>query len=141
MKDLEYAPEVDPAITKACDLFLAQVMALMTVDGLVVVLLESGQAVSRVVFFWEALDNADGPGEPSGHAGIHSTQEKSPPTCITLKGSGGVMGAVLICGIPFGSLGPVEPYLVQKPAEHLAALLENILLQRRLERSAQERRA
>ena len=45
------------------DLFLAQAqMALMTVDGLVVVLLESGQAVSRVVFFWEALDNADGPG-------------------------------------------------------------------------------
>lgn len=73
MKDLQFAPEVDPAITKACDSFLAQVGALVSVDGLVVVLLE--QAVGRLVFVWEGLNRVRDSAEPSGRAGPHVTHK------------------------------------------------------------------
>ncbi len=46
---------------------------------------------------------------------------------------------MLIRGVPFDSLGSVEPYILQKPATQLTALLENILLQHRLERNTKER--
>lgn len=136
MKDFEWTPEVDPAINQACGAFLAQLGALMAVDGVAVVLLEQDQSASRVVFSWEALDKTSPPTEPSG---LYATPKATPPACITLKGSGGTVGAVLIRGTPFGGLGSVAADLVQKPAQHLAVLLENILLQHRLERSAQER--
>ena len=48
---------------------------------------------------------------------------------------------MLIRGTPFGNLGPLAVNLVQKLAQHLAVLLENILLQHRLERTAKERAA
>ena len=136
MKDLDFTLDIDPAVTKACESFLAQLRAWMSVDGVVVLLLE--QAVSRVVFSWEASGKAGGPEPASGLLGLDATQKENPPMCITLKGSNGVMGAVLIRGAPFGSLGPMDPYPIQKPVAHLAALLENILLQHRLERNAKE---
>ena len=136
MKDLQFAPEVDPAITKACDSFLAQVRALVSVDGLVVVLLE--QAVGRLVFVWEGSDKVRDAAKTSGPVGPHVTHKESPPACITLKGSDGVVGAVLIRGTPLGNSGSIEPNLVQSHAEHLGTILENILLLHRLERNAKE---
>ena len=110
----------------------------MAVDGVAVVLLQQDQYTSRVVFSWEALDKTSPPMEPTG---LYAMPRPTSPACITLEGSGGTMGAVLLRGTPLGSLGSVAVDLVQKPAQHLAVLLENILLQHRLERSAQERAA
>ena len=138
MKDFEWTAEVDPAINQACGTFLVQIRALMAVDGVAVVLMEQDQSASRVVFSWEAFEKSSPLTEPSG---LYATPRTPPPACITLKGSGGTVGAVLIRGTPFGSLGSVAVDLVQKPAQHLAVLLENILLQHRLERSGQEKAA
>ena len=139
MKDFGWTPEVDPAIHRACGTFLAQLRALMAVDGVAVVLLGQDQSAGRVVFSWDALGKTDSWLEASGEpAGLSSTPRAIPPVCITLKGSGGTVGAVLIRGTPFGGLGSVAVDLVEKPAQHLAVLLENILLQHRLERSSQE---
>ena len=138
MKDLEWTPEVDPAITQACGAFWAQIRALVIVDGVVVVLVEQDQSTSRVVFSWKATNNTSPLTEPSA---IYATPGDTPPTCITLQGGDNTVGTVLIRGTPFGSSGSQTVDLVQKPAQHLAVLLENILLQCRLERSARERAA
>ena len=134
MKDFEWTPEVDPAIYHACGEFLAQLKALMAVDGLAVVLLNQDQSTSRVVFSWESLDRNGHLMEPSG---LDATQ-RVVPVCITLKGNEVPVGALLIHGTLFESLGSVAVELVQKSAQHLAVLLGNILLQNRLENNAKE---
>ena len=138
MKGLEWTPEVDPAITQACGAFLAQIKAQMAVDGVAVVLLEQDKSSGRVVFSWEAWDRTGPPTDPHG---LNEPPTAAPPACISLKGRSGIVGAVLIRGTPFASLGSAAVDLAQKPAQHLAVLMENILLQHRLERTAQERAA
>jgi GAF domain-containing protein len=119
---------------------LAQVRPIVSVEGLVVVLLDQEHATSRVVFTWEAPDQR----ESSDEARTSTT----PPTAmgsssmrITLSGNEGTLGAILLRGKPTAGVWPGEDRLVQQSARHLAILLENIRLQRRLDRGAFERLA
>ena len=139
MNESEPALEVDPAIGRACSTFLAQARALVPLDGLSVVLLDRDQVTSRVVFFWEAPDEPDRRREPAG--GLPSSQESKQccSTFISLKGNGGAIGAVLIRGRASGDHEFMGLDLLFNPAERLAALLENILLQDLLDRGARDR--
>lgn len=141
MDHSEPALEVDPAIVRACSTFLAQARALVRVDGLSVVLLDRDQVTSRVVFFWEAPDQPDSRREPAGGLPSSPDGKQCRSTFISLEGNGDVIGAVLIRGEASGDHESMEVGLLYKPAERLAALLENILLQDLLDRSARERAA
>ena len=136
MNKFEAAADVDSAIARACYGFLAQVEAMVVIYGMSVILLDQDQATSRVVFFWEAPDNADN--FSGSKTGSDLDEEINYPTFVALRGLEGTFGAVLIRGRSPGIHGPVEPDLVRKPTEHLAALLENILLQHRLDQNALE---
>ena len=139
MNEFEPALDVDPAVARACSRFLAQLRGTALVEGMAVVLLDQDQATSRVVFFWEVPDKPNRFRESIGDPGLAGTGVGLPSTYVALNGCDGPLGAVLIRGRSADDLGPVEPDLVRKPAEHLAALLENILLQHRLDRNSLER--
>jgi GAF domain-containing protein len=119
---------------------LAQVRPVISVEGLVVVLLDHEHATSRVVFTWEAPDQWEASAEARSSATPPLALESS-SISITLSGSEGTVGAVLIRGRPTAGVRPEEDRLVQQSARHLAILLENIRLQCRLGRSAYERLA
>ena len=139
MTCFDAASESDRAIERACAGFLAQVRPVVSVEGLVVVLLDHERATSRVVFTWEAL------GQRETSAGARNSAK--PPVAlgssmrITLSGSEGALGAVLLRGWPTAGVWPGENRLFQQSARHLAMYIENIQLQCRLDRSASERLA
>ena len=139
MNEFDPALDVDPAVARACSRFLAQVRGVVSIEGMAVVLLDQDQATSRVVFFWETPDKPNRFRETTGNPSVGGAAVDLPSTYLPLNGRDGPLGAVLIRGMSASNLGPVEPDLVRKPAEHLAALLENILLQHRLDRNALER--
>ena len=131
--------DVDPTVAHACSRFLAQVRGVVSIEGMAVVLLDQDQATSRVVFFWEAPDKLNRFRESTGGPALAGAGVDFPSTYVALNGCDGTLGAVLIRGRSADTLGPVEPDLVRKPADHLAVLLENILLQHRLDRNTLER--
>ena len=141
MKTFEFASEIDPAIGRACASFVTQVRALASVYGVAVVLLDESRVSSRVVFSWKEPHELDNGWDSYPVSSGPAEQPESPATCIILKGSEGILGAALVRGRPNLGWGTVDLDLARKYAEHLAARLENTLLQQRLDRGAQERAA
>ena len=87
---------LNPEVTKACDGFLTEALALAPLEGVAVVLLDEERTTSRVVYTWQA-------GEPSAEARQTATEDGStggPPeihsASMTLAGSAGGMGSVLM---------------------------------------------
>ena len=103
-----------------------------------VVLLDQDQTTSRVVFFWEPPYKKNCFGVSNGENGRGRAEVDDPTVFIPLKGSQGALGAVLIRGRSAFDFSPIEPVPVRVHAEHLAAVVENILLQQLLDRSALE---
>ena len=138
MNDFDPPLEENPAIVRACYTFLAQVRAVVWVEGMSVVLLDQDRITSRVVFFWEPPHKRNGFGAANGGHGRGRAEADDPAVFISLKGREGALGAVLIRGRAAFNFGPIEPIPVGVLAEHLGAVVENILLQQRLDRSVLE---
>lgn len=115
--------------------FLTQVRPVVSVEGLVVVVLDQEHATSRVVFSWKAPDQRGASAQDRTSATPPLAMDSS-STRITLSGRERTMGAVLLCGRPAAGVWPGESRLVQQSTRHLAMLLENIRLQSRVDRSA-----
>ncbi len=129
----------NPEVTKACDGFLDQVLPWAPLEGVAVVLLDENRTTSRVVFSWQATQAEDGARQAESKTSKTGAPQPIDASCLTLAGSAGIVGAVLI-RIP-ESAEPLDLAMFHNATQQLAARLEECVLRQRLDRSDREAQA
>ena len=129
----------NPEVTTACQGFLEQVLPLAPLEGVAVVLLDDGATTSRVVASWQSPETKAGNQQYSAEAANLVGLQEIDSSYLTLAGSSGTMGAVLI-RVPENA-GPLDLGLFHDAVQLLAGRLEECSLRQRLERSDLEAKA
>ena len=157
---------VDGIIEDACARFLGEARAHLPLDRLAVVLVDPQQETGRVAFSWKASQDRGlalatatlGSGRPAGQPGVAAGigirgagwavgalfipvipgDDCQPSINVTLQGSQEVLGAALLHAPADECYGPTEQRLARRLAEPLAVTLDNLRLQQRLQRRAEE---
>lgn len=129
----------NPEVTKACASYLNELLTLAPPAGVAVVLLDDDQTTSRVVFSWQAGESDHEDQQRKTQPDNGARPQEIGASCLTLTGSAGVMGAVLIRFPASGQ--PTDMEMFQDATQRLTRSLEDNILRQRLERADREAQA